>query len=93
MEAIFDIGQCKRFVDIFFYILERFPRQRSKWDAFIQNIFILYHFYENICHDANHLKGQNLVFIGKYHGVILLPEGLVESIPEVYALLQVLTAS
>ncbi|KAJ8456052.1 hypothetical protein OPV22_034795 [Ensete ventricosum] len=25
---------------------------------------------------------------GKYHGVILLPEGLVESIPEVYALLQ-----
>ena len=25
----------------------------------------------------------------KYHGVILLPEGLIESIPEVYALLQV----
>lgn len=30
-------------------------------------------------------------FIGteKYHGVILFPEGLIESIPEVYALLQV----
>ncbi|KAM0935661.1 putative diphosphate--fructose-6-phosphate 1-phosphotransferase [Dioscorea sansibarensis] len=27
-------------------------------------------------------------FLDKYHGVILLPEGLVESIPEVYALLQ-----
>lgn len=26
---------------------------------------------------------------GKYHGVILLPEGLIESIPEVHALLQV----
>lgn len=26
----------------------------------------------------------------KYHGVILLPEGLIESIPEVYALLKVL---
>lgn len=26
----------------------------------------------------------------KYHGVILLPEGLIESIPEVYALLQVI---
>lgn len=25
----------------------------------------------------------------KYHGVILIPEGLVESIPELYALLQV----
>lgn len=25
----------------------------------------------------------------KYHGVILLPEGLIESIPEVYALLKV----
>lgn len=25
----------------------------------------------------------------KYHGVILLPEGLIESIPEVHALLQV----
>lgn len=26
----------------------------------------------------------------KYHGVILLPEGLIESIPEVYALLKVI---
>jgi hypothetical protein len=26
---------------------------------------------------------------GKYHGVILLPEGLIENIPEFYALLQV----
>jgi len=25
----------------------------------------------------------------KYHGVVLIPEGLVESIPEFYALLQV----
>jgi hypothetical protein len=25
----------------------------------------------------------------KYHGVVLIPEGLVESIPELYALLQV----
>lgn len=25
----------------------------------------------------------------KYHGVILIPEGLIESIPEVYALLKV----
>lgn len=25
----------------------------------------------------------------KYHGVILIPEGIVESIPEMYALLQV----
>ena len=28
----------------------------------------------------------------KYHGVILLPEGLIESIPEFYALLQVTKA-
>lgn len=27
----------------------------------------------------------------KYHGVILIPEGLVESIPELYALLQVVS--
>lgn len=30
-----------------------------------------------------------LLMTDKYHGVILLPEGLIESIPEVYALLQV----
>jgi diphosphate-dependent phosphofructokinase len=28
-------------------------------------------------------------YAGKYHGVVLIPEGLVESIPELYALLQV----
>lgn len=27
--------------------------------------------------------------VDKYHGVILLPEGLIESIPEVFALLKV----
>lgn len=31
-----------------------------------------------------------LTMAGKYHGVILLPEGLIESIPEFYALLQVI---
>lgn len=30
-----------------------------------------------------------MFFSDKYHGVILLPEGLIESIPEVYALLKV----
>lgn len=29
------------------------------------------------------------LFTDKNHGVILIPEGLVESIPELYALLQV----
>jgi hypothetical protein len=32
---------------------------------------------------------KNNSFAGKYHGVILLPEGLIENIPEFYALLQV----
>jgi pyrophosphate--fructose-6-phosphate 1-phosphotransferase len=31
---------------------------------------------------------KNNSFAGKYHGVILLPEGLIENIPEFYALLQ-----
>jgi len=28
-------------------------------------------------------------FLGKYHGVLVIPEGLIESIPEMYALIQV----
>lgn len=32
---------------------------------------------------------QYVLDADKYHGVILIPEGLVESIPELYALLQV----
>ena len=33
------------------------------------------------------------IWTDKYHGVILLPEGLIESIPEVYALLKVFNAN
>lgn len=37
------------------------------------------------------IKWCTLVYgADKYHGVVLIPEGLIESIPEVYALLQVL---
>ncbi len=36
-----------------------------------------------------HTEHKNNSFAGKYHGVILLPEGLIENIPEFYALLQV----
>lgn len=28
-------------------------------------------------------------FPGKYHGVLLIPEGLIESIPEMYSVIQV----
>jgi pyrophosphate--fructose-6-phosphate 1-phosphotransferase len=38
---------------------------------------------KQIC-DAIQARGEQ----GKYHGVILLPEGLIENIPEFYALLQ-----
>ncbi|XP_073103015.1 pyrophosphate--fructose 6-phosphate 1-phosphotransferase subunit alpha isoform X2 [Elaeis guineensis] len=43
----------------------------------------LYDITKQIC-DAVQARAE----LGKYHGVILLPEGLIESIPEVYALLQ-----
>ncbi|RWV94621.1 hypothetical protein GW17_00042824 [Ensete ventricosum] len=33
--------------------------------------------------------GTTLICLEKYHGVVLIPEGLIESIPEMYALLQV----
>nr|GLL48507.1 pyrophosphate--fructose 6-phosphate 1-phosphotransferase subunit alpha [Ipomoea trifida] len=40
----------------------------------------------NVCTDA--LSAEKISCPDKYHGVILLPEGLIESIPEVYALLK-----
>ncbi|XP_073283103.1 pyrophosphate--fructose 6-phosphate 1-phosphotransferase subunit alpha [Primulina huaijiensis] len=43
----------------------------------------LFDITKQIC-DAVQARGEQ----DKYHGVILLPEGLIESIPEVYALLQ-----
>ncbi|KAI3465496.1 hypothetical protein Pfo_022159 [Paulownia fortunei] len=43
----------------------------------------LFDITKQIC-DAVQTRGEQ----DKYHGVILLPEGLIESIPEVYALLQ-----
>ncbi|RWW83944.1 hypothetical protein BHE74_00007500 [Ensete ventricosum] len=45
----------------------------------------------NVCIDAQSAEKVYLFTISeKYHGVVLIPEGLVESIPELYALLQVL---
>ncbi|CAI9762976.1 unnamed protein product [Fraxinus pennsylvanica] len=43
----------------------------------------LFDITKQICDAVQARAGQD-----KYHGVILLPEGLIESIPEVYALLQ-----
>ncbi|XAR61495.1 Diphosphate--fructose-6-phosphate 1-phosphotransferase [Bertholletia excelsa] len=43
----------------------------------------LFDLTKQIC-DAVQVRAEQ----GKYHGVVLLPEGLIESIPEVYALLQ-----
>ncbi|KAG9134234.1 hypothetical protein Leryth_019178 [Lithospermum erythrorhizon] len=45
--------------------------------------FTLFDLTKKIC-DAVQARAEQ----DKYHGVILLPEGLIESIPEVYALLQ-----
>ena len=39
--------------------------------------------------DIFYIVMPGILCSGKYHGVLLIPEGLIESIPEMYALIQV----
>lgn len=53
------------------------------WKLYLSLLLSFEVFFQTFCVLTKFLN------LDKNHGVILLPEGLIESIPEVYALLQV----
>lgn len=63
--------------------LQSHPNMVILGEEVAESKLTLFDLTKQICDAVQARAGQD-----KYHGVILLPEGLIESIPEVYALLQ-----